>query len=298
MIKFFFIILTLFLYQNTSFSKTIEKDHFNHRYLSNYFSAMLSFNNQDNDKTVKFLDLNKKLINKTDTSYKKYILSLINEGKINKAIKFLKRSQQNNILDFFEANLLLYSNAIIKKDFIEAKKYVTNIKKFKDKGTFEQIISQTIESYNYLFLNRKIPQTNNNLGKLSLVNKAFQECYLGTGKDENYFLNLINSEDGDYSRYIYFYLNNLINSKDYITAKNLALTINEVESNLLILQSKKWIQKKEYEKFSNYFSCKSESDIIAEFFFIIANLYSSQEEYDKSNYYLSISNYLNVKFFF
>ena len=37
---------------------------------------------------------------------------------------------------------------------------------------------------------------------------------------------------------------------------------------------------------------------MAEFFFLISNLYSSQEEYEKSNFYLNISNYLNPKFYF
>ena len=55
---------------------------------------------------------------------------------------------------------------------------------------------------------------------------------------------------------------------------------------------------KEYENFTDYFSCKNEADIISEFLFIVANLYSSQEEYEKSNYYLNISNFLNNKFIF
>ena len=37
---------------------------------------------------------------------------------------------------------------------------------------------------------------------------------------------------------------------------------------------------------------------MAEFFFLISNLYSSQDEYEKSNFYLNISNYLNPKFYF
>ena len=37
---------------------------------------------------------------------------------------------------------------------------------------------------------------------------------------------------------------------------------------------------------------------MGEFFFLISNLYSSQQEYEKSNFYLNISNYLNPKFYF
>ena len=298
MIKKILLIIFILLYQNSLYSKTNENINFNQRYLSNYFSAMLSFNNKENDRTIKFFNFNKRLITRSEDSFKKYILSLLSEGKTEKAIDYILRNEKDSELNFFEANLLLYSDAILKKDFIKADKYVSRINEFKDLGTFENIIAQTIQSYNYLFINGKIQKNENNLGKLTLINTAFQECYIGSGKDNNYFLNLINSEDGDYSRYIYFYLNSLMNNKDFKTAKNLSNTINELDSNLLILQSKKWIENEEYESFTDYFSCKNEADIISEFLFIIANLYSSQEEYEKSNYYLNISNFLNNKFIF
>ena len=298
MIKKILLIFFILLYQNSLYSKTNENINFNQRYLSNYFSAMLSFNNKENDRTIKFFNFNKRLITRSEDSFKKYILSLLSEGKTKKAIDYILRNEKDSELNFFEANLLLYSDAILKKDFIKAEKYVSRIKEFKDIGTFENIIAQTIQSYNYLFLNGNMQKTENNLGKLTLINRAFQECYIDSGNDNNYFLNLINSEDGDYSRYIYFYLSSLINNKDFKTAKSLSNTINELDSNLLILQSKKWIENEEYENFTDYFSCKNEADIISEFLFIIANLYSSQEEYEKSNYYLNISNFLNNKFIF
>ena len=298
MIKKILFILIIVLYQNNLYSKTNENKFFNQRYLYNYFSALLSFSNQDNKKTIKFFESNKKIINKSENLIKKYILSLSVEGKIEKAIKYIERNEGNNKFEFLEANLLLYSRAIVEKDFLKAKNHISKIKKFEDEGTFEMIISKAIQSYNHLFLNSEIKQNDYNLGKLGLVNRAFQECYIGSGKEQNFFLNLINSEDGDYSRYIFFYLNILINKEDIVTAKSLASTINELESNLLILQSKRWIEREEYKNFSQYFSCKSEADLISEFFFIIANLYSSQEQYEKSNFYLSISNYLNKKFIF
>ena len=67
---------------------------------------------------------------------------------------------------------------------------------------------------------------------------------------------------------------------------------------MLISQAKKWIDEKKYKKFSDYFSCKNENDILSEFFFLISNLFSSQEMFEHSNFYLSISNYLNSEFYF
>ena len=67
---------------------------------------------------------------------------------------------------------------------------------------------------------------------------------------------------------------------------------------MLISQAKIWIEKSEFQKFNEYFSCKNENDILSEFFFLISNLYSSEDDYEKSNFYLNISNYLNPKFYF
>ena len=51
-------------------------------------------------------------------------------------------------------------------------------------------------------------------------------------------------------------------------------------------------------KFNDFFSCESPNDLVAEFFFLISNLYSSQDEFVKSNFYLNLSQYLNPKFYF
>ena len=64
------------------------------------------------------------------------------------------------------------------------------------------------------------------------------------------------------------------------------------------MQSKKWINENNLYNFTNIFSCKSENDILAEFIYIIANLYSSENDFDKSNFYNQISIFLNPKFVF
>ena len=108
----------------------------------------------------------------------------------------------------------------------------------------------------------------------------------------------MNSEDGDYSRYLFFHLKDIINKNDTELAIEISDTINYYESTLLLSQSKKWIENRNFNKFKKYFSFNSEEDILAEFFFLISNLYSSQENYKQSNFYLNIANYLNPKFYF
>ena len=41
---------------------------------------------------------------------------------------------------------------------------------------------------------------------------------------------------------------------------------------------------------------QNHNDIVSEFLFLISNLYSAQEDIEKSNFYLNLSNYLNPKF--
>ena len=53
-----------------------------------------------------------------------------------------------------------------------------------------------------------------------------------------------------------------------------------------------------FEKFNKVFSCKNHNDIISEFLFLISNLYSSQDNFEKSNFYLNLSYFLNPKFIF
>ena len=127
---------------------------------------------------------------------------------------------------------------------------------------------------------------------------AFQNCYLDDEKANNYFLDLLNLEGGGYSRYLFFHISNLISKNEYESAKNISLKIEPIKSTLLILQSKNWIDQSKFDNFSKIFSCKSENDILAEIFFLISNLYSSQEDYDMSNFYLNISNFFNPKFKF
>ncbi len=164
-------------------------------------------------------------------------------------------------------------------------------------NSYEQVIYQILKSYNQLFLNKKVNEIES-YGKLSKILLAFQYCYLNNEKTSSYFANLLNLDGGDYSRYLFFYLSNLIADKQYDTAKLTSLKIEPITSTLLILQSKNWIEKNDFENFSKIFSCKSETDILAEIFFLISNLYSSQEDYNMSNLYLNISNYLNPKFKF
>ena len=297
LLKIFFIIVTL-LYQSTAYSKATDNYEFNHKYLSSYLSALLSYDNQNNDLALKYFNSSKNLLNEHDQFLKKYVFSLVADGQISKAIKYIQYSKNKNNSNFFEVKLLLVLDSLNKKNFVKTSKLLTNLKAFQQNDTYEFIIYETLKSYNKLFLDGIIESPNQNFGKISLITTAFQNCYLNSNKTNSHFINLINSAEGNYSRYLFFYLTKLIENKDYDSAIQIASTIDPLTSDLLIAQTKKWIDQSNFKKFKKHFSCKQETDILAEFFFLISNLYSSQGEYKKSNFFLNISNYLNPKFYF
>ena len=300
LINFFKIFFSIFLiiYQIPVYSKNNYINKFNYKDLSNYFSAQVSYDNQKNVDALNFFKSSKSLINKHNPYLKQYIFSLVLEGKVNTAIKELKSNENRKNSDFFEAYLLLIIDSINKNDFKKTNKYLNNLPKFSGKDTHNLIIYESIKNYNFLFENKRMPSNDSTFSNLTLISRAFQSCYLGKKQTQVYFFDLINNKEVDYSRYIFFYINNLIEQNKFQTAKDTTDQIDLLNSSLLIMQTKNWIDNKKLEKFTEIFSCKSESNILSEFFYLIANLYSSQNDFEKSNFYINISNFLNPKFKF
>jgi len=292
------LILLLFLNINSVYSKIANNTDFKTKNLASYFSALVSFENQQNKESLKFFNSSKSLIHFHKPYLQNYINSLVQEGKIKKAAHELRSTSTENNLDFFEAYLLLFLDAIKKGNNNESEEYLKKLASLKKKGPFEKVIIQSLEDFLYVFKNKKKNSIKKDLGDLGFINSVFQSCYLGENKSEIYFRNLLNKTQLDYSRYIFFYINYLISLGKYEEAKNITDKADVINSNLLILQTKNWIEKKQFNKITNIFSCRNENDILGEFFYLIASLYSSEEDYKKSNSYLKISNFLNSKFKF
>lgn len=296
MLKKIFFTLIIFLYHSNLYS-SLNVDKFNQKYLSNYFSGLVSYNNNENNKALKFFNSSKKLLSTHENIFIKYIYTLVENDQITKAVGEIEKAKLNTNFNFFEANILSYINNIEKRDFIAAKSNISDIESSLKNDNFEIVISESLKSFTDLFLNKKIVKPNKDFGQLSDINSAFQKCYIQPDSPNNHFTSLINQEDGDYSRYLFFYLinNSKINKKEALA---IVSTIDHLNSNILISQSKKWIENNKFYKFSEFFSCASEKDILSEFFYIIGNLYSSQDLFIKSNFFLKLSNFLNSKFYF
>ncbi len=300
MIKKLKIILFIlfYLYQTSAFSKATDENDFNPKYLSNYLSAIILQNNLNTADSLKYFNSSKILINKHEEYLKKYVITLVNNSQVRKSINIIKQNKNNNNSKFFESNLLLIIENFKKKNFYQNIQLLSELKRYQGYDNYNFIIYEVLNVYNQLFLTKEINLNQQNFGKLSLINEAFQYCYLNKTETSLKFFNLINSNEGDYTRYLFFYLNNLIENKDLESAIQVSNEINMLNSNLLIQQSKQWIDNLNFNRFGDFFSCKNESDILAEFFFLISNFLSADENFEKSNFYSNIANYLNPKFYF
>ena len=286
------------LYQTPTYSKSASFNDFNSRHLSNYFSGIVAFENRDNSDSLKFFNDSKILLNKHDLYLKRYVYSLVLEDKVAQAINIIKDSSTKDNSDFFEAYILLIVDSLKKNDFNKADIYLNQSLRFQEENRINLVIFESLKQYIYTFKNKKLLPNKKNFGNLSLIAEAFQRCYYNDQRTSSLFLNLINSQQGDYSRYIFFYINYLIQNKEFDQAKSVIDQIDYIGSTLLLTQTKSWIDNNKFKSFEKIFSCRNHNDIISEFLFLISNLYSSQDNFEKSNFYLNLSIYLNSKFEF
>ena len=292
------LVALVIFYQTPVHSKSASFNDFNLKDLTNYFSGIIAYANKDNTDALKFFNASKVLINKHDIYLKRYVYSLVLENKVAQAINVIKNRNNKDNTDFFNAYILLVVDSLKKNDFKKAEKYLTQSFKFKNQRRFNLIISETLKQYVYSFKNKKILSNKQNFGNLSLISQMFQRCYLKENNTGAFFVNLINNQQGDYSRYIFFYINYLIENKKIEEAKEIAGQLEYINSTLLLSQSRSWIENGKFKEFNKIFSCSNHNDVVSEFLFLVSNLYSSQDDFENSNFYLNLSNYLNPNFTF
>tara|TARA_B100001057_G_scaffold243296_1_gene243639 strand:- start:849 stop:2534 length:1686 start_codon:yes stop_codon:yes gene_type:complete len=300
MLKKNFLILFIFLslYQSPLFSKSNSSSEFNSKNLSRYFSGIVAFENKDNSQALKFFDSSKILIDRHVPYLEKFVISLVLEGKVLNAINYIKTNIQNNNSKFFEAYILLALDSLKKNNIGEAKTILAEVPERLKKDRINSTILNSLIQYIDVFKNKTIMRDRENFGNLSSISETFQRCYLDDKKTDTFFLNLINNTQADYSRYIYFYLTYLIEKNKFNEAKEIIKKLDYINTTLLLSQGKSWVERNQIKEFKKVFSCNNHNDILGEFLFLISNLFSSQNEFDKSNFYLSLSNYLNPKFVF
>ena len=296
--KFFTFLIIILLYQSPLYSKSNSFEKIDSNILSNYFSGIVAFENKNSSEALNYFNSSKLLTNKHDPYLEKFVMSLVLENKVDQAINMIKLNSKKSNTNFFESYILLILDSIKKKNFNRASEFLKKVPKYFSNTRINLIILNSLKQYVYVFNNKKILKSNQNFGNLSIITETFQRCYLEDKNTNSFFSQLINLNDGDYSRYIYFYLTHLIENNEFQEAKNIIKELNYINTTLLLSQGKSWIENNKFSEFGKVFSCSNHNDILGEFIFLISNLYSSRNDYEKSNFYLSLSNYLNPKFIF
>ena len=145
--KILFIILSFLALQTSTYSSTSANNKFNQKYLSNYFSALVSSGNQKNEEALEYFNSSKFLIQKHDNFLKKYVFSLVLNGQVKKGIDQIKISKNDINSNTFELNLLLLVDSLKKKDFKQANKRFKEFQFDKDDGTYEYVIYKILKDF-------------------------------------------------------------------------------------------------------------------------------------------------------
>ena len=293
-----FILIVLLFYQNTLFTKSNSFEKIDSKNLSKYFSGIVAFGNKKNSEALDFFNSSKILINTHDPFLKRYVSSLVLENKVLQAIQIIKQNYENENIDFFDSYLLLIIDSLKKNELEIAYEYISIANNFAEQDRFNLAILESLKQYVYLFKEKKFLDDKKNFGRLSYISETFQKCYLDDPNTGRYFSKLINDPESDFTRYIYFYISYLVENGNINEAKVITDEIEFLNSTLLLSQGKSWIDNGNLQKFKEVFSCKNHNDLIAEFLFLISNLYSAQDNYEMSNFYLNLSNFLNPRFVF
>ncbi len=291
-----FVIILIFF--STSQAKNLDKFEKSNN-ISNYFSGILLFNENQYEKSYEFL---KKLEGLEDSHFiysSKYLYSLINSGNFNKAFNYAKKLEKDQ-KDIFESDLVIGVYFLKNSKFDLSKKYFLRAKNKQSSSILENYLSDSL----YLLSNL----TNYELGKsinylenfdkrfenLNKIQKVFLNCFYSSSNTENLFENLVSDKKTDFSRYNYFYAKYLDSIGKNIKSKQIIDNALKSYPRNLLLNTYKFDQNSLKNNFS--FDCKNENHVSSEIIYIVANALSSQNIYSLSNFYLNLAKYLNKDF--
>ena len=301
-IYFILLLITILFLDTETFGKD-SKVKYSRNNISNYLSGIISVNQDYTNAAFKYLNKVQSLKNHHSNFNVQFIRTLILLEKFEQAFAFSKDVWLEDEY-FFETDLLLGLEFFIKNDYLNAEKHFERLNKISRynllfEGFLGNILiawikaSENNKEDSFKFLD-KVPERYHNLKK---IQNSFLQCYFDTSKTQIAFEQLMNNEDSDFSRYNFFFANYLLfKNKNIEAEKVINLSRKTHKSNLLIKQTENFILTGNSKKIKNLFNCKNPMDVIAEIFYVIANIYSTEKNYQLSNFYLKISFFLNNKF--
>tara|TARA_A100001011_G_scaffold393682_1_gene484177 strand:+ start:1321 stop:3021 length:1701 start_codon:yes stop_codon:yes gene_type:complete len=304
--KFFVSSIKIILYTiiflgifNLSYGRTTQFNQ-NAKSISNYFSGLISFDNFNYTSSKGFF----KKLDESQVNNKKYssrfIQSLINLGKHQEAYRYSKKLEDKKQSNF-ESNIFLGLYEFKRQNYKKSEIYFKKLKSHLINDPVSNMLLVSLDAWTQISQVKNkdslnlLNYSNNAYANLQILQKAFGKCYISSNTMEEDFKSIIENEEYNFSRYNFFISNYYFNKNQKVKALNL---INSASSkypgNLLINQYKKALQNGEKNK--NVFNCQNSSDILAETLYILANILSSQENYQLSNFYINLSKFLNSNF--
>ena len=291
-------ILFVIIFFSTLEAKNLDKFN-NADRLSNYFSGILLLNDNQYNKSFKFL---KRLngLEEIHINYSiKYLYSLVNSGNLIEAFNYSKNLEKQK-LDSFESNLVAGVFYLKNSNLELAEKYFLKAKNQNSKFVLNNYISSSLHNWSSL-KDRNINNATIELKKLDKrfenlknIQNVFLNCYYNSSNTTELFIKLNNNKKTDFSRYNYFQASYAASQGKIDEAKNIVQsTLKLYPRNLLLNQYKIDLIKK---KNLDIFSCKKENHVVAEILYITANALSSQSIYTLSNFYLNLAKFLNKDF--
>ncbi len=279
---------------NSSYGKNVSFN-YNAKNVSNYFSALISFDDFDYIKSQEFFKKIKDSQKDETRHSSKHLQSLITLEKYIEAENYSK-NLANKKQDNFESNLILGLKELKQNDSKKAQIYFDKLRLNKENPLIFDVLKFTLDYWSKIdennFFNKKnIPERYKSFEKIQSV---FSNCFFDTSNTERLFIELLDSKQ-NYSRYNFFFANYLLSkNKKEEAEKLLEKSIKEYPKNLLINQYNLSLINKE--RNLNNFNCKKKNHVVAEIFYVIANALSSQGQYEISNFYINLSKYLNPNF--
>lgn len=301
--QFKYLIYLLLLLNIVNFAHTKDIDKFlNENDITNYFSGIVAINeNQYQDSYYYLKDLNS--LEQSHYNYSQYFqYSLITLKKFREAVNYSKKLEENKI-DNFESNLISAVYYLKSQDQAKSSYYIEQLIDKSQPGTIQNLVSSSLNSWvniknqpnleSSLKLLDSIPRNFENLKK---IQKAFVYCYFDSNKTGNVFRELFANPNIDFSRYIFFYVNYLLNKEDAKEeAQNILQdSLKQYPKNLILNQLNVDIEQNR--KTNNQFDCSEPNQVIAEMLYVVANALAAQSNYVASNFYLNLANYLNPNF--
>ena len=295
-------LLTILLVGSKLFAKE-SKIRYTKENISSYFSGIISVNQSYNNEAFEYLKKVKSLKNMHSRFNAEYIRTLILIEKFEQAFAFSKSVWTNDEF-IFETDLLLGLDYFINKDYVNAETHFKRLNKISQYNLFfNDFIGNVLIAWSKASQGNKedsfkfLEKVSKPYHQIKKTQNIFLQCYFDDPQTLNSFEELIRNKDYNFSRYNFFLANYLLfNNKIEEAKKVIRNSRKEYNSNLLIKQTENFFLNNENEKIKNIFNCKNSNDSLAEFFYVIANLYSSEKDYKLSNFYMKLSIFLNDKF--